>query len=166
MAIDTEGAGNVLTRKLGPLPTWAWAVVVAGAVLVARALGPRKAPTGGESVIGAPPIEIGSEGEPGPAGPAGPAGGTSAVPGGNYTALLNQLLDWFQQLNRTSQLIARLRDQIANTSDPAKKTRLKAALAKATSAEGKFTYSGSTYYSQSFLQTKINELQAKLGGLT
>jgi hypothetical protein len=180
MPIDTPSApsaeGNVLTRKLGPLPTWGWAVVVAGAVLVARALGGgHRAATGGESLPGAP-IDAGGDiglggGTPGPQGVPGAPGapGPNQVPS-DYTSTLNALLDWFQRLNATAQLIARLRDQIARTNDPARKKTLQAALDKATGktviSSGKFTYSGATYYQQPYITKIINQLQAKLGAKT
>lgn len=158
-----QEGGNALTRKIGPLPVWGWAVVVAGAVLVARALGGSKAPTGGESY---PPVgDPGFEVVPGVPGPQGPAG---TLPTG-YATTLNAIMDWFQRLDATTRLIARLRTQIANTNDKDRKRKLQNTLDKATGETkiegGKFTYGGTTYYQTTWITKQINELQEKLAGL-
>jgi hypothetical protein len=172
---DSGGAGGALTRKIGPLPAWGWGVVVAGAVLVARKLGGKGA-TGGQSVPGTVPVgDVGDGGAgtgdtvvPGSAGPPGPQGAPGTLPTG-YSSTLNQLLDWFQQLDRTTRLISQLRTSIANTHDTTKKKKLQAALDKATGktvvSGGKFSYGGHNYYQQSWLNNIINELQKKLGAL-
>lgn len=92
---------EVVTRKLGPLPVWGWAVVIGGGVLVWRAARgsgggggttviPTPGPGGGEGVEGPPgpqgevgeagpiglPGELGPQGLPGEAGPEGPVGPT------------------------------------------------------------------------------------------
>jgi hypothetical protein len=169
------GGESPLTRKIGPLPAWGWAVVVAGAVLVARALGGKRA-TGGESVPGTIPVgDVGDGGSgtgetvvPGSPGPQGPPGAPGTLPTG-YSAILNQITDWFQQLAKTNQLIANLKSQLANTDSPTKRKAIQAKLDKATGktpvAGGKFTSGTTTYYQQSFITTTINELQSKLKAL-
>lgn len=161
--------GNVLTRKLGPLPTWGWALVVVGAILVARAL--RGGSTGGQSVPGTIPVGDVTDGPgtgitalPGPAGPTGPAG---TFPAG-YSNALNSITEWFQRLDATTRLIARLSDAVRRADNPREKKKLQAALDKATGkdalADGKFTYGGKTYYQVTFINKQINELQKTFTG--
>jgi hypothetical protein len=98
----------VLTRKLGPLPAWGWAVAVAGAVIAARVISGKGAfPKGSAAqpaatVVGASGLPASTAGEsiigqlsssdistlkgllgPGPAGPIGKTGppGTAPPPG-------------------------------------------------------------------------------------
>jgi hypothetical protein len=107
------------------------------------------------------------QGAPGAAGAAAPP---NTVPSGNYTSLLSQISDWFQQLERTTRLEFQLRDQLSRTTNTTTRATLTAAINKATGKTtvtgGKFSYGGTTYYQESFINTTINNLQAKLKGLT
>jgi hypothetical protein len=80
--------GEAVTRKLGPLPTWGWAIVIGGGVLLYRALrsgGSSSSSSGGVSYIpvgnpgatggyGDPGDSTYGQGQPGTAGEAGAAG--------------------------------------------------------------------------------------------
>lgn len=173
---ESPGASGVISRKFGPLPLWGWAVVVAGAVLVSRKLGGggATAPTGGQSFPG--PAIVPSEGEPGAKGDPGATGATgpkgdSTVPKAGYTSLLQQITDWFQQLERSTRLEFQLRDNLRKSGTTATQraawtAALNKVTGKTTVAGGKFTYSGSTYYQETFINKTINDLQAKLKALT
>lgn len=194
---------ETIQRPVGPLPLWGWAIVIGGSILVIRALrgssggvtdpgaggasgGEQGEPgiqgeqgpegpmglTGPEGASG-PQGEAGAQGEQGPAGPAGAAG---VFPPG-YTKLVNDILNWFQQYERSQAYKQFLRDKIdSGNLSGADLRKAKADLDKLNApATGsgsvvKFTATyksrvGENFYGLSYVNTTINALQAQLAKL-
>jgi nucleoid-associated protein YgaU len=83
--MDVKGA---LTRKLGPLPVWGWAIAIGGSVIALRLIRgkgafPASSSTVGQTIGGAVGGQIGTQGEPGAPGAPGAAGdpGAPGAPG-------------------------------------------------------------------------------------
>lgn len=144
MAVDVKEAA---TRKIGPLPVWAWAGVVGGAVLLTRVL--RGGGSGGGSTVesGTPQIVGG--------GASGGGGVGTDYPGS--TAALEASLDQV-----TSELEALQSSDSANTSLIAELQTLQETL-KTQIAQQKTQIAGlSTSLSNA---TSLNTLQTKLTNL-
>lgn len=131
---------EALTRPLGPLAAWQWALVLAGGYVGYRYLtgqgiggGSKQATTTDLSQLGSNIIQ-GPQGEPGPPGPPGPAGTTGTNPPVNVKSTLwgSDVPASIQKLDPTGKLTAGLFSKlhlgygtVINMSD------LKAAFAKA-----------------------------------
>lgn len=175
MAIDV---GESVQKKLGPLPVWGWAVAIGGGILVLRMVRGPSAPTtqapyiptpgdggsdGGDGMPGLPgepgePGPQGEQGEPGAQGATGPAGPAGTFP---YTAQLNQLFDWFQQLQRSYSARSGILAIPEAQRTAAQKTALKN-LSESTSSTP-FKYGTVTLYGIPFLTKAIDDLQKAIG---
>ena len=162
---------------IGPLPVWGWAAVVGGGVLGYRLIKgggnttttsyipvPTGTTSGSDGTSGAdgvgaqgPAGEPGVQGDPGLPGATGGAGaaGPNNLP--DYNALLAQLLNWYDQLNRTRYYIDYLR-----TTKPAGYQKTITALTSANGTSVK-TSTGTTYSHSSYVGKLIADLRTKLG---
>lgn len=95
MAVDVKESA---TKKLGPLPVWGWAVVIGGAVLLAKRLQP-SAPA---AAVGNPQIVGGED------------GGVADDGGADDTALLSRLTSLEGLTTQYQQQIAGLSGDITN----------------------------------------------------
>ncbi len=171
---------DAVTTRLGPFPVWVWALIIGGGFLAVRALGGGGGTSGGGTVtipegsteppLPGEPGAQGPAGEPGPQGepgisdipgPTGPQGVPGTFPTG-YTSLLTQLLDWYNQDNRTRDYIRYLQIN---------KPAGYASIIEKIDGDGSGdvtsykTRTGTTYYGLHYVRNKIAEFRQKLGAL-
>lgn len=140
MPIDVKESA---TRKIGPLPVWAWAGVVAGAVIIARRM---RGGGGGTAVTAGTPAIVGGGG----------SGGTTGGIGADTTALQSQL----EQV--TTQLETLQESGTANTDLIAQLEALQTELQDKLAAQQTTIAGLSSSLSNA---TSLNTLQTKLTGL-
>lgn len=179
MAIDVQEAA---TRKIGPLPAWGWGVAIgvgfvalrfvrgSGGGTTTTVIQPTDPAAGGQGEPGEPgePGGPGETGATGPAGPAGPAGQISA----QFTAALNQIFDYQQELYKSIRFQSWLRDQLAKGNlTAAQRSRYTQDLQRleatgVTTAGSKFTAvsvpGNLTFYNLDWLSKTIDALQKTL----
>lgn len=141
MPIDVKESA---TRKIGPLPVWAWAGVVAGAVIIARRM---RGGGGGSTVTAGTPAIVGG-------------GGTGGTTGGGIGADTTALESQLEQV--TTQLTELQESGSANTDLIAQLEALQTKLKDKLTAQGTTIAGLSTSLSNA---TSLNTLQTKLVGL-
>lgn len=141
MPIDVKESA---TRKIGPLPVWAWAGVVAGAVIIARRM---RGSGGGTTVTAGTPAIVGG-------------GGTDGTTGGGIGADTTALESQLEQV--TTQLTELQESGSANTDLIAQLEALQTGLQEKLAAQGTTIAGLSTSLSNA---TSLNTLQTKLVGL-